>query len=147
MKMLLDQQRERLRTNGQFNASRRARGETEIDFMPVVKLCTPWAGATWLLTELDSEDPDIAFGLCGLGLGFPELGNLPDVVDRQYCQTVFAFEFGAPIRRGPHGARIPGDRCNQARPNCQPREPYHPTPAQRRPNTGGLVFTACQPKK
>ena len=24
---------------------------------------------------------------------------------------------------------------------------YHPTPAQRRPNTGGLVFTADQPKK
>jgi hypothetical protein len=24
---------------------------------------------------------------------------------------------------------------------------YQPTPAQRRPNTGGFVFTACQPKK
>jgi hypothetical protein len=76
MKMLLDQQLERLRANGQYNESRRTRGETEIDFMPVVKLFTPWAGATWLLTELDPEDPDIAFGLCDLGLGFPELGNV-----------------------------------------------------------------------
>lgn len=41
---------------------------------PVVKLFTPDAGATWLLTELDPDDPDIAFGLCDLGLGFPELG-------------------------------------------------------------------------
>jgi len=41
---------------------------------PVVKLFTPDAGCTWLLSELDSEEPDIAFGLCDLGLGFPELG-------------------------------------------------------------------------
>ncbi|MFZ3006052.1 MAG: DUF2958 domain-containing protein [Phenylobacterium sp.] len=46
----------------------------EIDFIPVVKLFAPDGGATWLLTELDPDDPDIAFGLCDLGLGFPELG-------------------------------------------------------------------------
>lgn len=44
------------------------------DHFPVVKLFTPDAGATWLLTELDDEDTSIAFGLCDLGLGFPELG-------------------------------------------------------------------------
>lgn len=26
--------------------------------------------------ELDPEDPDIAFGLCDLGMGFPELGSV-----------------------------------------------------------------------
>ena len=41
---------------------------------PVVKLFTADAGCTWLLSELDPEEPDIAFGLCDLGLGFPELG-------------------------------------------------------------------------
>ena len=48
---------------------------------PVVKLFTPDANATWLLTELDPEDPDMAFGLCDLGLGFPELGyvNLVEI--------------------------------------------------------------------
>jgi hypothetical protein len=46
----------------------------EIDFEPVMKLFTPDAGCTWLLTEIDPEDPDIAFGLCDLGMGFPELG-------------------------------------------------------------------------
>ncbi len=55
------------------NGARSAAGE-DIDPSPVVKLFTPDAGATWLLTELDPEDPDIAFGLCDLGLGFPELG-------------------------------------------------------------------------
>ncbi|MBA4853424.1 DUF2958 domain-containing protein [Emticicia sp. BO119] len=44
------------------------------DHFPVAKLFTPDAGATWLLTELDNEDPTIAFGLYDLGLGFPELG-------------------------------------------------------------------------
>ena len=48
----------------------------EIDFQPVVKLFTPDANCTWLLTEIDPDCPDIAFGLCDLGLGFPELGNV-----------------------------------------------------------------------
>ena len=48
----------------------------EMDFVPVVKLFTPDANCTWLLTELDPEDADIAFGLCDLGLGFPELGTV-----------------------------------------------------------------------
>jgi hypothetical protein len=50
--------------------------DSEPDFMPVVKLFTPDAGCTWLLTELDPADPDTAFGLCDLGMGFPELGSV-----------------------------------------------------------------------
>ena len=48
----------------------------EKDLKPVVKLFTPWAGATWLLSELNPEDQDIGFGLCDLGHGTPELGNV-----------------------------------------------------------------------
>jgi len=43
------------------------------DPYPVVKLFTPDAGATWLLTEYDPNE-GVAFGLCDLGLGEPELG-------------------------------------------------------------------------
>lgn len=44
------------------------------DHPPVIKL---FAGnATWLLSELDPYYDDIAFGLCDLGMGFPELGNV-----------------------------------------------------------------------
>ncbi len=50
--------------------------EEKHDPLPVVKLFTPDSGATWLLTELDPENPDIAFGLCDLGMGFPELGGV-----------------------------------------------------------------------
>ena len=40
---------------------------------PVVKVFTPDANATWLFSELDSEN-GLLFGLCDLGMGFPELG-------------------------------------------------------------------------
>jgi hypothetical protein len=46
----------------------------ERDHVPVVKLFTPDAGATWLLSECDPDEPDRLFGLCDLGLGCPELG-------------------------------------------------------------------------
>lgn len=46
------------------------------DHTPVVKLFCPFSAATWLLTELDPDDPDIAFGLCDLGFGCPELGSV-----------------------------------------------------------------------
>ncbi len=46
------------------------------DPRPVIKLFTPDAQATWLLSEIDPDDLDIAFGLCDLGLGFPELGSV-----------------------------------------------------------------------
>lgn len=48
--------------------------EENFDPLPVVKLFTPDAGATWLLTEADPDAPDEVFGLCDLGMGFPEIG-------------------------------------------------------------------------
>lgn len=44
------------------------------DVRPPLKLFTPDAGATWLIADMDPDDPDRLFGLCDLGLGFPELG-------------------------------------------------------------------------
>jgi hypothetical protein len=74
MSLLTPAQRAQLLANGKANAARNAAGQAEHDFIPVVKLFTPDAGATWLLTELDPGDQDTAFGLCDLGLGCPELG-------------------------------------------------------------------------
>ncbi|GEM_PF-3660721 len=51
-----------------------ARAQADFDPLSVVKLFTPDAGATRLLSEIDLEDPDIAFTLCDLGMGFAELG-------------------------------------------------------------------------
>lgn len=46
------------------------------DPAPVVRLFDPCGAGTWLLTEMLPDDPDILFGLCDLGLGFPELGSV-----------------------------------------------------------------------
>lgn len=74
MKLLTRSIEQQLLRNGHLRAERTVEGKPEIDFIPVVKLFTPDAACTWLLTELDPDEPDMAFGLCDLGLGFPELG-------------------------------------------------------------------------
>ena len=50
--------------------------DIENDHVPVVKLFDPCGAATWLISAIEPDDPDILFGLCDLGLGFPELGSV-----------------------------------------------------------------------
>jgi hypothetical protein len=72
MTLITKTQHEQLIANCQAQIARMDAGESDIDFKPVVKLFTPDAQCTWLLTELGNDD--IAFGLCDLGMGCPELG-------------------------------------------------------------------------
>lgn len=67
------------------------------DLKPVVKLFTPDADCTWLLSELDPDDHDTAFGLADLGLGHPELGWvwLPEVRNLRG-------KLGLPVERDQH---------------------------------------------
>ena len=60
--LITDEQRIVLLANG-----RESLENPDFDPAPVVKLFTPDAGATWLLTEIDPDDHDHAFGLCDLG--------------------------------------------------------------------------------
>lgn len=46
------------------------------DHLLDVKLISITGCATWLLNELTPLEPNIAFGLCDLGMGFPELGHV-----------------------------------------------------------------------
>jgi hypothetical protein len=71
------------------------KGEQALDFKPVVKLFTPDAQCTWLLTELDSDG--LAFGLCDLGMGEPELGYVSLVE-----LTGVRGKLGLPIERDLH---------------------------------------------
>jgi hypothetical protein len=75
MKLLTQSQRAQLIENGRRQAAVKGTS-AEFDFWPVVKLFTPDAGCTWLLTEIDPEEPDIAWGLCDLGMGYPEFGTV-----------------------------------------------------------------------
>ena len=76
MKLLTQTQRRQLLKNGKRNRELADQDRDTIDFFPVVKLFCPWGASTWLLIELDPEDPEIAFGLCDLGMGSPEIGRV-----------------------------------------------------------------------
>jgi DUF2958 family protein len=67
------------------------------DFHPVVKLFTPDANCTWLLSEIDPENEDVGFGLCDLGMGYPELGSvsLSEI-------TALRGKLGLPVERDLH---------------------------------------------
>jgi hypothetical protein len=73
MTLFTQSQHEQLIANCQTQILNNDAGHPDIDFSPVVKLFTPDAQCTWLLlTELGNDD--IAYGLCDLGVGFPEVG-------------------------------------------------------------------------
>jgi len=65
------EQRAQLLANGQAYAAGQAR-----DPLPVARLFTPDAHATWLLATLDPKDGDTAWGLIDIGIGMPELGTV-----------------------------------------------------------------------
>ena len=73
MRLLSDQQRRILTENGAAQSASRSK---VLDFRPVVKLFDPTGASTWLLSEFLLDNPDVAFGLCDLGMGEPELGRV-----------------------------------------------------------------------
>jgi len=48
--------------------------DEEIDFFPVVRLFLPGTNAVWLLTELNADNLDIAFGFATWGSDSPNWG-------------------------------------------------------------------------
>lgn len=98
MQLLTHGQLARLRTNGLQGLQMREDGRS-FDPVPVVKLFTPDAACTWLLSEIDPEDDDIAYGLCDLGVGCPELGSV-----RLSDLAAFRGKLGLPIERDRHAS-------------------------------------------
>jgi hypothetical protein len=74
--MMLESQRARMLANWRRGCELAEAGrDGEHDPRPVLKLFNPCGAATWLLTEfLPDEDGELAFGLCDVGHGSPELG-------------------------------------------------------------------------
>ena len=95
MKLFTQAQYQKLRKNG-------SEAHSGKDHKPVVKWFTPDANATWLVTEIIDENT--AFGLCDLGLGYPELGyiDLEDIQNLQgplgmYVERDLHFEADFPL--------------------------------------------------
>ena len=69
---------------------------------PAVWVFTPDAGADWLVWEYDPTD-GMAFGLCDLGLGFPEIGSVVmtqrnvGYEDRDIVETLRSGSLGLPV--------------------------------------------------
>ena len=66
MELITPELREQLIANGKTPDS---------DPVPPLKLFNPAGSGTWLVTELDPDDPSVGFGLADLGFGCPELGS------------------------------------------------------------------------
>jgi hypothetical protein len=96
MKLITDSLTDKLLANGRAQRAAMDKGEDALDFKPVVKLFTPDAQCTWLLTELDA-DGGLAFGLCDLGLGCPELGYV-SLIELQSVRG----KLGLPIEHDRH---------------------------------------------
>ena len=71
MKLITDEHRATMLANDARYAT-----DPSFDPVPVVKIFNPISAATWLLCSLDRNDPDIAYGLCDLGFGTPEIGSV-----------------------------------------------------------------------
>ena len=109
-RLFTDSQYQRLLSNGEV-----AQEKWDFQPKPFVKLFTPDGAATWLLSDIYPGDTDIAFGLCDLGLGEPELGyvsltelsclrgklGLPVERDRHFKPAKTLVEYAEDARR--HG--------------------------------------------
>lgn len=78
----------------------------EIDHVPVVKLFTPDAGATWLLTEIDSDESDIAFGLCDWGLVTPRSATSASPSFPRFVASSSSAPAAVSMRSQPRGTRM-----------------------------------------
>ena len=96
MTLITQTQLDQLLANGKAQRAAIDDDQGAIDFKPVVKLFTPDAQCTWLLTELD-PDHELAFGLCDLGMREPELGY----VSLTELRTVRG-KVGLPVERDEH---------------------------------------------
>ena len=76
--------------------------------MPQFKLFNPTGAATWHLSSIDPDDTNIAFGLCDLGMGFPEMGNV-DLNELEH----FKGPLGIGIERDLHWQPTPGQTLTQ----------------------------------
>ena len=129
---------EQLYKNGLIQAKVKGTSK-ELDPVPVVKLFYPASAATWLLTEVEPEEPDIAWGLCDLGMGFPEFGtvSLQELAELKgfaglRIERDRFFKAKAPISRYIEAARSAGQIVENlpdtARPKTATAAPKSPIP-------------------
>ncbi|MBO1021446.1 DUF2958 domain-containing protein [Methylobacterium sp. SD274] len=75
MKLITKEIKAKLLANGRRQEP--VRGTvSELDLVPVAHIFDPFGGGRWLLSEIYPHDRGLAFGLCDLGFGEAELGDV-----------------------------------------------------------------------
>ena len=59
--------------------------DRDADQVPILKVFDPCGAATWLITQMDPDEQRLLFGLCDLGMGFPEIGHV-DLLEMQIAK-------------------------------------------------------------
>jgi hypothetical protein len=75
MELITATMRKKLLHNGTLQRNRFIACEPDLDLKPVVKLFRGDGAYRWLITELNPEIPDMAYGLYDLGPGSIKLGS------------------------------------------------------------------------
>lgn len=91
---------EQLMANGRESLKAILKDGNTPDHKPVCKLFTPDGGATWLISEMEVDEDGATgrlFGLCDLGIGYPEVGY----VNLEELRTLRG-KLGLPVERDYH---------------------------------------------
>ena len=91
-----------------------ARYETDpcVDPVPMVKIFNPMGATTWFLCSLDRNDPDMACGLCDLGLITPEMGSVR-IPEMESCERPLGLRLDRDLYFRP--SKILGQYAEEAR--------------------------------
>jgi hypothetical protein len=74
MKLITKAQEAQLRQNGRISADSVTAGQNSVDHDPVVLLFAPFRRYTWLLSEIDPDNTDLAYCLFDYNYGSPGVG-------------------------------------------------------------------------
>ena len=125
-----------LRTNAINHRAAQRDEKPEPDPVPVLKLFNPVGAATWLATELDSDDHTL-FGLADLGFRCPELGyfSLSEIASVR-------LPFGLGIERDigfetPHSLSVWADAARRTGSILSAQQELRSTGANQLPPQGG----------
>jgi hypothetical protein len=125
-----------LRANAINHRAAQRDEKPEPDPVPVLKLFNPVGAATWLATELDSDN-DTLFGLADLGFGCPDLGyfSLSEIAS---VRLPFGFTIERDIRfETPHPLSVWADTARRTGSILSAQEKLRTAGANQLPPRGG----------
>ena len=76
MQLITNTQKQQLLANFKASTTAVGNGKNPEEVKPVVKLFDAFGEAKWLISEMNTEDHNIIYGITDLGIGFVEWGSI-----------------------------------------------------------------------